>query len=377
MGPMRPLLLAALLVALTATAAVTSAPAPARTADSALTCIPDEYDSDCDGVHVDEDNCPQVKNADQLNRDGDRNSDGVDDDPFTETDPPAADGSAKPMPAGDGAGDPCDQDDDADGVPDFKSDGTKDDLCRLVRNPDQLDSNQDRIGEDPQGNPLCAPVDRDGDTVEDDVDNCPGTSNPDQADNDADRRGDLCDPDDDGDGVFDTGDNCPYASNPEQTDNDGDGIGGACDPNDRPPAEPGPAAPGPGPGGTSTGGGSSPGGDSVPPDLSVRPSTRAPASDLIGGLPTSVSCDEACGLQATITLSSRDARRLRTRRTIATADGLLGRSGRTYLIFRLRRGVATRLKRLPRAGVTATLRVVATDSAANRTTRSRRVRIRR
>lgn len=43
-------------------------------------------------------------------------------------------------------------------------------------------------------------------------DNCPGVPNPDQADTDHDRLGDACD-------------NCPDVANPEQADTDGDGLG--------------------------------------------------------------------------------------------------------------------------------------------------------
>ena len=60
-------------------------------------------------------------------------------------------------------------------------------------------------------------VDKDGDGVEDALDNCPDTPNADQSDVDGDGRGDVCD-------------NCPTDYNPDQADSDGDGIGDACDP---------------------------------------------------------------------------------------------------------------------------------------------------
>lgn len=53
-------------------------------------------------------------------------------------------------------------------------------------------------------------------------DNCPGTPNPQQADTDGDRVGDVCD-------------NCPGVYNPDQSDLDRDGLGDACDPTPTPP----------------------------------------------------------------------------------------------------------------------------------------------
>ena len=76
--------------------------------------------------------------------------------------------------------------------------------------------------------------DRDGDGVEDRLDNCPDTPNPDQTDSNANGRGDACDdmppPDSDGDGVPDGDDNCPETPNRNQVDTDGNGVGDACEP---------------------------------------------------------------------------------------------------------------------------------------------------
>ena len=74
--------------------------------------------------------------------------------------------------------------------------------------------------------------DGDGDGVNDDVDNCPGTANGDQTDQDQDGRGDACDDDADGDGVTDAEDNCAGTYNPEQVDLDSDGVGDGCDVDD-------------------------------------------------------------------------------------------------------------------------------------------------
>jgi Tol biopolymer transport system component len=75
------------------------------------------------------------------------------------------------------------------------------------------------------------PSDTDGDTVLDDIDNCPDISNFNQADTDGDGIGDLCDGDydTDGDGEPNDTDNCPDTGNADQLDGDGDGKGDLCD----------------------------------------------------------------------------------------------------------------------------------------------------
>jgi hypothetical protein len=172
----------------------------------------DDYDDD--GMEDNFDNCPRVPNADQFDADGDS------------------------------IGDLCDN-------------------CRDLSNAEQADLDGDAIGD------LCD-VDRDGDLVEDDEDNCDHVPNPviegAQRDFDEDGLGDACDddidgdglanledpcpllatvgaptseehalcfPDSDGDGIGDLdpagADNCPTIHNPTQDDLDTDGIGDACD----------------------------------------------------------------------------------------------------------------------------------------------------
>ncbi|NRA97562.1 MAG: thrombospondin type 3 repeat-containing protein, partial [Planctomycetes bacterium] len=82
-------------------------------------------------------------------------------------------------------------------------------------------------------------VDRDGDFVAEELDNCPGDFNPEQEDLDGDGVGDPCDicvsvanpdqDDADSDGVGDVCDNCLFNSNSDQLDDDTDAVGNACD----------------------------------------------------------------------------------------------------------------------------------------------------
>jgi choice-of-anchor B domain-containing protein len=124
----------------------------------------------------------------------------------------------------DGIGDLCDDDDDDDGVLDT------DDNCPLIANPEQKDTDNDGKGD-------TCDNDDDNDGFLNETDNCPSTINPDQNDNDNDGIGDLCDDDDDNDGVLDIDDNCPNIANPNQEDKNNDGIGDACSPSNKVPCE--------------------------------------------------------------------------------------------------------------------------------------------
>ncbi len=231
-------------------------------------------DPDMDLIPSTLDNCPLVVNVDQLDYDGDGHGDRCDadddgdllDDVVDESDPTSHPDNCPllynrgvrridPVPPPriqsvdtdhDGAGDPCDPDDDGDGLLDCGADG----ICRPDDNgyDEDRDLAIDEAGECDLADPAFGECDRgdrdlfdnDGDARVDEADerplprqrypgpdrgedNCRSVPNPDQSNLDGDRFGDACDADLDDDGVLncDTGVCGPGF---DFRDNDRDGV---------------------------------------------------------------------------------------------------------------------------------------------------------
>lgn len=215
---------------------------------------PQASDSDGDGVLDDVDNCPATANASQLNKDGDAFGDAcdADDDGDTMADSWEADHGLDPLDVADAG-----NNDDADSLSNLQEFDIRLTWQYTTTDPANPDS--------------------DSDSVNDDIDNCPGTANTDQANGDGDTFGDVCDndqdndglpdsweaangfstssdssaddpdgdnltneeeflagtnpnqPDSDSDGSNDDVDNCPLNMNADQFDQDSDNIGDVCD----------------------------------------------------------------------------------------------------------------------------------------------------
>lgn len=206
----------------------------------------DQTDRDSDGVGDACDNCPDTPNSDQSDRDNDDLGDVCDVCPDlafssqTDTD-------------GDGVGDDCDNCDDTENPDQQNSDsdelGDLCDNCPTVDNLNQNDGDGDMVG-DACDNCLSVvntdQVNSDDDDLGDACDNCQSVDNPDQADGDSDMVGDACDNclsvansdqvNSDSDELGDACDNCPTMSNPDQqpskrlVDAEGEPIGVICEP---------------------------------------------------------------------------------------------------------------------------------------------------
>jgi hypothetical protein len=210
-----------------------------------------DYDTQndaCEGVGDLCDNCPWVTNADQANTDGDCHGDLCDN---------CAEVSNSDQANGDrdSLGDACDncptitnedqEDVDADLVGDVCDNCAPPPTSRYPENfsnPGQEDVDGDGLGDLCDNCPLddnALQLDGDGDGAGDACDTCPDLDVADQTDSDADGTGDACDScpfvpnvdntDTDLDGYGDLCDNCPRSGNADQSDVDGDGVGDKCD----------------------------------------------------------------------------------------------------------------------------------------------------
>ena len=87
-----------------------------------------------------------------------------------------------------------------------------------------------------------------------------------------------------------------------------------------------------------------------------------------------IRCSERCTVNSQLTLTARDARRLRLQRLLGTGGAELDAAGDTFVFLDLKRAALRKVRRARR--VRAVLRMDVTDPAGNRRTMTRRLTIR-
>jgi Domain of unknown function (DUF4394)/Thrombospondin type 3 repeat len=186
------------------------------------------------------------------------------------------------------------------------------------------------------------------------ADNCPLVSGDDQTDLDGDGAGDACDPDVDGDGLTNAAESA-RGTDPRNADSDGDGVGDAAD-----------ACP------TAAGTAAKNGCDGTAPAITLtRTRRRMTHKRFFAGVVTRIAVGEPARLEVTVLGRARSARIARAG-DVVLAERRLGLSGRTRTVrLRPKRSLASR-----RARFSVRLRVIATDAAGNRSTRTRTIRVR-
>ena len=187
-------------------------------------------------------------------------------------------------------------------------------------------------------------------------DNCPGVAGDDQADQDGDGLGDACDSDIDGDGVSNDAETA-RGSDPRKVDTDADGV---TDTADQCPAVAGVAPTG------------CPAPDTTPATITIGgAASRMTFKRFLKGVSARVSANEGVALEVALLGKARRVALARTT-DIVLAEKKYGISTGTRKVkLKAKRSLVGRRRRF-----TVRLRVIATDAAGNRATKTKTIRVR-